>query len=227
MPVPSGKDNYQIDYLVEDVLAIANEVGFEKFHLVGHDWGSGVGWKLTMDFPERVHTWSAMAIPHAGVFFQGIIEDPEQKKRSSYMNSLRMPILPEFLFQVFQDKFFEGVKGVWKAHEIAEYKAIHGEHGATTATLNWYRALDFDGIVSEETLSKIVIRPTLFIWGKSDPVIAPNLIPKQEAYIDAPYQNLPLGLRTFFDAGKNGRGFRGYYFALGPRKGRRVAISFS
>lgn len=189
---PSGTENYQIDFLVEDVLAVANQVGFDQFHLVGHDWGSGVGWKLTMDFPERVHTWTAMAIPHIGVFFPGILHDPEQKKRSSYMNTLRTPILPELLFQLFRDSFFERVEGVWKPQEIAEYKVLHSEHGATTATLNWYRALDFEGMVAEETFSKQITRPTLFIWGEKDGVVAPDLIPKQEAYIDAPFQSIRM-----------------------------------
>ena len=36
---------YQIDSLVQDVLAVADQVGFDTFHLVGHDWGAGVGRK--------------------------------------------------------------------------------------------------------------------------------------------------------------------------------------
>lgn len=189
---PSGVENYHIDHLVEDVLAVADQLDFERFHLVGHDWGSAVGWKTTMDAPERVLTWTAMAIPHIAVFFKGILTDPEQQERSAYIHRLRRPFLPELFFQLNRDAFFERVEGVWEAHEIAEYKAIHSEHGATTATLNWYRALEIDEIVSENTFDKQITRPTLFLWGEKDQVIAPSVIARQDSYIDAPFQSIRL-----------------------------------
>jgi len=91
---PSGQEAYQIDHLVSDVIAVADQVEFDTFHLVGHDWGAGVGWKTTMDFPERVHTLTALTIPHIGVFFDAILNHPEQKKRSDYIGILQTPILP-------------------------------------------------------------------------------------------------------------------------------------
>lgn len=191
---PSGVDDYHIDHLMADVLAIADKVGFDTFHLVGHDWGAAVGWKTTMDHPERIKTWTALSIPHNGVFFNAIQNNPEQKKRSGYMNKLRIPILPEFLFIINQKRVFEAVEGTWTPSQIAEYKALHREHGATTATLNWYRALDFDQIGNEKSLEKVITRPTLFIWGREDPVIAPEIIPLQKPYMDAPYTE--LGLQT-------------------------------
>jgi len=77
---PTEVEDYQMDHLVKDVLAVADKVGFDKFHLVGHDWGSGIGWKTVMDFPERVHTWTSMAIPHIGVFYESVLNHPKQQK---------------------------------------------------------------------------------------------------------------------------------------------------
>ena len=34
---PAGKNAYKTDLLVSDVLAVADQVGFDTFHLVGHD----------------------------------------------------------------------------------------------------------------------------------------------------------------------------------------------
>jgi len=73
---PTEVSAYQIDNLVSDILAVADQVGFDTFHLVGHDWGAGVGWKTVMDFPERIHTWTAMAVPHSGVFFKALTNHP-------------------------------------------------------------------------------------------------------------------------------------------------------
>ena len=189
---PSGVEYYHTDSLVQDVLAVANEVGFDTFHLVGHDWGSGVGWKTTMDYPERIRTWTAMAVPHIGLFFDAVINHPEQRERSAYIKRLQTPILPEFLFAVNQKSAFERVKGIWKPHEIAEYKALLSEHGALTAAINWYRAIDLDTKTIDPSLMQSINRPTLFIWGKKDRIITHELVPQQANYIDTTFQTLPL-----------------------------------
>ena len=188
---PDDVEAYQVDHLVQDVLAVADQVGMDTFHLVGHDWGAAVGWKTVMDFPERIHTWTAMAIPHSGVFFDALINHPEQQKRSAYMKRFQMPLLPEFLFILNQQKVADGLRGRWTDEQIAECLAIQSEYGALTAALNWYRAADRKH-TTNQAFNKNIIRPTLFIWGKQDPVVAPEIIPLQQAYIQAPYQELSL-----------------------------------
>lgn len=192
MARPKGVEHYQIDSLVQDVLAVANQVGFDTFHLVGHDWGAGVGWKTVMDFPDRIHTWTAMSIPHSGVFFDAALNHPEQQKRSAYMKQLQRPFVPEFLFHLNQQKVADGLRGRWTDEQIEECLAIQREHGALTAALNWYRAAKTEGNTVDAAFKKNIIRPTLFIWGKEDPVVASEIIPLQEDYIKAPYRELPL-----------------------------------
>ena len=46
---PVGVDAYRLPELVADVFAVADAVGFERFHLVGHDWGAIVGWVRTAE----------------------------------------------------------------------------------------------------------------------------------------------------------------------------------
>lgn len=188
---PIGKEHYDVDFLVKDLLALADEIGFDTFHLVGHDWGSSVGWKTTMDHPDRILTWTSLSIPHIGVFQEALKHDPEQQKRSSYMSRLRTPILPEFLFVLNRDKMLDRVTGIWREEEIVEVKALFAEHGALSAALNWYRAAkNSDAYV--EKLKKKIIRPTLYIWGNEDQVIAPNIIPLQKTLIEAPYTEVEL-----------------------------------
>ena len=188
---PNDVGAYQVDHLVQDVLAVADKVGMDTFHLVGHDWGAAVGWKTVMDFPERIHTWTAMAIPHSGVFFDAVINHPEQQKRSAYIKRFQMPLLPEFLFILNQQKVANSLKGRWTDEQIAECLAIQSEYGALTAALNWYRAT-VTRYTSTQAFNKKIVRPTLFIWGKKDPVVAPEIIPLQQAYMQAPYQELSL-----------------------------------
>jgi len=189
---PREVSAYQIDYLVSDVLAVANEVGFDTFHLVGHDWGAAVGWKTVMDFPKRIHTWTAMSIPHTAVFNEALLNHPEQQKRSAYMKRFQMPFLPQFLFHLNQEKVADGLSGRWTDAQIAECMAIQREYGATAAAFNWYRAAKADSKTVDESFEKNILRPTLFIWGTEDPVVAQDIIPLQKAYIKAPYQELSV-----------------------------------
>jgi len=188
---PTQVEAYQIDQLVQDILSVADQVGFDTFHLVGHDWGAAVGWKTVMDNPERIHTWTAMSIPHTGVFFNALVNHPEQQKRSAYMDRFRTPFLPEFLFHLNQKRVAEALAGRWSPELIKECLAIQREYGATTAALNWYRA-NSEKNTNTESFEKNILRPTLFICGKQDPVVAHEIIPLQEAYIQAPYQAMLL-----------------------------------
>lgn len=189
---PKGKEHYSIDYLVEDVLSVADAVGFDTFHLVGHDWGSSVGWKTVMDHPERIKTWTALSIPHIGVFYDALQNNTDQQKRSSYISTFQLPILPELLFVIGKDKMLSSLEGVWRDEEISEIKDLLSEHGAMTSALNWYRAPGNIDSTNIGELKKKVIRPTLYIWGNQDKVVAPDIIPLQKEFIEAPYKEVEL-----------------------------------
>ena len=189
---PAGVSNYEIAHLTTDVIDVANQVGFDTFHLVGHDWGAVVGWNVAMEHAERLHTWTALSIPHIGVFFDGVQNHPEQQKRSGYFKRLQTPIIPEYKFIANDQLFFKQMMAKTPKEYLEEYVALQAEQGACTAMLNWYRAMDVPQIATSEIYEKKVIRPTLFIWGKEDGVIAPAIIPQQEALINAPYREISL-----------------------------------
>lgn len=189
---PMEKESYYIDSLVADVVRVADAVGFDTFHLVGHDWGAAVGWKTVMDYPQRITTWTALSIPHFGPFLKGVLHDPEQAQRSSYFGFFQRPLLPEFLFT------YNGQKGLKKllsalpeAHRN-EYLSLLAEPGALTAELNWYRAMDVEKLVTGGTINQPILRPTLFIWGSKDFAIAPSVIARQRPFIQGPYKELRL-----------------------------------
>ena len=61
---PAGVDAYRVDRTLEDVLAVADAAGFERFHLVGHDWGCVVGWRAAVSHLEQVAA-PAYLLPYA------------------------------------------------------------------------------------------------------------------------------------------------------------------
>ena len=92
---PSEISEYRIDNLVEDVLDIADAMNIDKFHLVGHDWGSAVGWVVTATNKDRILTWTALSVPHLDAFGDAIVNDETQENKSSYIDFFRMKFLPE------------------------------------------------------------------------------------------------------------------------------------
>ena len=64
----SGKPERDLDYgvwqSVEDVRELVAHLGFERFVLVGHDWGGGVAWSFALHHPELLDALVVMASPH-------------------------------------------------------------------------------------------------------------------------------------------------------------------
>lgn len=61
---PTTVRAYRMPELVADVVAIADRLDAETFHLVGHDWGGVVAWRLAGQQPERVATLTAVSTSH-------------------------------------------------------------------------------------------------------------------------------------------------------------------
>ena len=54
---------YKLDELASDVLGLADSLGLERFRLVGHDWGAGLGYRAALYWPQRIERF----VPVAGV----------------------------------------------------------------------------------------------------------------------------------------------------------------
>jgi pimeloyl-ACP methyl ester carboxylesterase len=87
---------YRLPELVADVVAIADRLDAETFHLVGHDWGGVVAWRLAGHQPERVATLTAVSTPHPRAFARALLAGT-QGLRSAYIPVFRLPRLPELL----------------------------------------------------------------------------------------------------------------------------------
>ncbi|MDP6374935.1 MAG: alpha/beta fold hydrolase [Pseudomonadales bacterium] len=185
---PESVSDYQIAHLMQDVLDVAEHVGFDTFHLVGHDWGAGVGWGMAMHHAERLESWTSLSIPHLAAFGEAIANDAEQQSKSSYMLLFRTPLLPEILLT------FNGLsllKTLYAEHATAvreEYVTVFREPGALTAALNWYRA----AALEDSEADPVVRLPVLFIWGNKDPAVGRSAVAAQGRYLDGPFTEVEL-----------------------------------
>ena len=47
----------------QDIIDLADRLGLERFHFVGHDWGAMAGYALAALFPERLKSLVAISVP--------------------------------------------------------------------------------------------------------------------------------------------------------------------
>ena len=181
---PSKVSDYTIDKLSQDIIDIANEFNINKFHLVGHDWGSAVGWYITSNFSDRIITWSALSVPHLDAFAYSMRNDSVQIKKSEYINYFNKPILPEIYFKIFS---YKNLKNIWRESsesEIISYLEIFKQKRALKSALNWYRANFKDG----ESIIGDISTPTLIIYGMNDMAIDVKSVDSSEKYLKGRYK---------------------------------------
>ncbi len=190
---PVGIEHYNYAAIASDVFALADAMGWQRFHLVGHDWGAGAGWSaVALDKDGRIASWSALAVPHVGAFGRAIREDADQQKRSQYITFFQEPGVAEAALSADN---FAALKNIWSessADEKAEYLALFSQPGALTAALNWYRGSR--GIDPSDRAVQFgpVSTPTLLIWGNRDTAIGRAGVEAGHALMTGPYRFVEL-----------------------------------
>lgn len=161
---PSGVEEYAISRSVADMLAVLDELGVARAHVVGHDWGASLAWALAAFAPGRVDRLVVLSVGHPETY-----REPSLEQREKWWYQL--------LFQ------FAGVaeelltRNDWKLCRELLRGALDRERfltdlsrpGALTAGLNWYRAnSDPRHELESRRPFPTVAAPTLALWSSGD-----------------------------------------------------------
>ncbi|GAA4005256.1 alpha/beta hydrolase [Allokutzneria multivorans] len=181
---PSEVEDYRVSNLVGDVIGIADALGLESFHLVGHDWGAAVAWATAIAHPDRVRALTAVSVPHPAAFAWARANDPDQAERSQYIQLFRTPGKAEEVLLADDAASLRQIfAAVLPAEESEVYVRAMTEPGALTAALNWYRAADSAGRVVEPARV-----PTTYVWSTADVALGEAGARKCAEFVDAPYE---------------------------------------
>lgn len=189
---PEGIQNYDYAAIASDVFALADAMGWQRFHLVGHDWGAGAGWAAVAVDPSRIVSWSALSVPHVAAFGNAIRNDADQAKRSEYITFFQEPGVAEAALSAND---FTGLKRVWSESsedEKAEYLDLFAQPGALTAALNWYRGSRGIDPTDRRVVFGPVSTPTLLIWGHKDTAIGRAGVEAGHKLMTGPYRFVEL-----------------------------------
>lgn len=185
---PPRVADYSIDRLAADVVALIDRLGYERIHLVGHDWGGGVAWWVAGGFAERIEKLVVLNCPHGDVFLKHLLRNPRQTLRSWYVFWFQLPGLPEWTLTWRDGRFLsralqkEAGLNAFADEDLRRYREAWSQPGAMRAMINWYRALMRFRPQTKRT-TRIEV-PTLLIWGTGDRALGREMAPESIAVCD-------------------------------------------
>jgi pimeloyl-ACP methyl ester carboxylesterase len=173
-----------LDAAAEEVVRRAGALGAERFHVVGHDWGALVAWRLAADTPERVATLTALSVPHPGAMMAAL--PAGQALRSAYVAFFRVPVATEHLLGLARGgplRLLLNRSGLPAAF-TDRYVDHLIDQGTLGSALGWYRV---NGVRQLRDVGAVTV-PTLFVWGRHDPAIGAAAARGCDRFVTGPYR---------------------------------------
>jgi pimeloyl-ACP methyl ester carboxylesterase len=168
---PKGVSNYHMNILAQDILGLADALGYERFHLAGHDFGAMVSWNLALRHPKRLKRLAIANVPHPVVMRNYLRTHLSQMLKSWYAFFFQIPGLPERLVKVNNWQFLiSAMPDDLTPKERHRYRKAWAQPEAMTSMINWYRAML--RLSRKSTANSPIQVPTLILWGKQDPHIS-------------------------------------------------------
>ena len=187
---PKGVDSYFLKEYADDILAIADELGWadRPFHLMGTSIGGVIAWRIAGENPQRIATLACINIPHPGAFDEIVntATAEEQKEKMSYITFSKKEGNERTVFEI-------GMKTMGlDESEIAPYKEAHSSDEALRAIFHYYRAnVPEPGVASAmqktHPLGPIEM-PTLYIWVPEAGNVSREAAEATANYVKGPYR---------------------------------------
>jgi haloacetate dehalogenase len=167
------RSNYSFRAMAADQLGLMHRLGFERFHLVGHDRGGRTGHRLALDRPDAVLSLTVMDIVPTYAMFMDTSREVAGSYWHWYFLSQPEPF-PERIIGNDPDFFYETCLVGWGATNIsnfdremiAEYRRAWRDPGMIHGSCSDYRAaasIDLDHDAAD--IDKRVQCPTLAFYG--------------------------------------------------------------
>src|SRR4051794_4519052 len=182
---PAPRDQaLPLDAAADEMVRVADGLGAERFHVVGHDWGALVAWRLAADAPARVSTLTALSVPHPAAMLAAL--PAGQVLRSVYVGFFRVPVAPEHLLGLARGGPLRLLlNGSGLPARFADRYVDHlVEQGALGGALAWYRV---NGVRQLRAVGPVGV-PTLLVWGRHDPAIGSAAVRGCHRFVTGPYR---------------------------------------
>ena len=184
-------DGYEKEQLATDVLAALDELGVERFKLVGHDWGGFTSFLIALRHPERVEKLLALSIVHPWIRREGGFgQQLKALAGASYQFVLATPpIGPTVVRRLpFIDTLIKvGSGGRVEASVREKYSSRFKEPDRARGTSALYRTFllrELQPILKGRYSDRRLTVPTVLMFGDSDRVITERRLAGFEEHAD-------------------------------------------
>ncbi|MEY2736178.1 MAG: hypothetical protein RLZ58_1587 [Pseudomonadota bacterium] len=166
--------NYSKRAMAQDMAELMSGLGFDRFHLVGHDRGGRVSHRLAADHATRVHTLTVLDIsPTLRMFERTDMEFARAYYHWFFM--LQPPPLPEQMLQGQVPFNILGRVGraepdlsAFDARAVQEYVRCFADPAAVHGSCEDYRAagsIDLEHDRTDRAAGRKLPMPVLALWG--------------------------------------------------------------
>ncbi len=168
---PRAIREYAVDRLVDDVLGLIDAAGRPRAHVVGHDWGAMLAWRLAARHPDRVERLGILNCPHPRVMARNVTRSPAQTARSWYGFFFQIPFAPERVLSARSHWMLRHAlrrtsrRGTFSDADLQRYREAWSQPGAVRAMVNWYRGVRYGAARGGGGRIRV---PTLILWGTRD-----------------------------------------------------------
>jgi pimeloyl-ACP methyl ester carboxylesterase len=190
---PGGRGAYRLAELTSDALAVIADRAGGRAHVVGHDWGAAVAWRLAARYPDAVRSLTAVSVPPSAAYARSLVTT-RQVLASWYVGMFQLPWLPERLLRAgdrgYSPRLSAALRRSGQSRERARRDARRlADPAALTAALNWYRGVTAPG---PRDADPPVTVPTLFVWSDGDTAVTRQSTESAHRYVTGPYRYAEL-----------------------------------
>jgi pimeloyl-ACP methyl ester carboxylesterase len=165
---------YDMRNMAEDIAQLATTLGFEKFRLVGEDWGASTAYQVAAQYPERVQqlVYQEMILPGFGLEEYSFLtaENVRTYVWLWHINFYSVPDFPELLITGREKQYFT----YFIKHEthnpaavtddaIEEYVRCYSSPGGLRCMFEIYRATLQDAEQNREAAKTRLPMPVLAV----------------------------------------------------------------
>lgn len=177
---PAGMDAYAIDVLRGDIIGLLDALDIKRAYLVGHDWGSVIGWHVCMHAPQRIERFAALSVGHPDAYAKAGIG---QKFKAWYAALFQLPGIAEALVSA-GDLLALKPQAV-DEEQLADWRANFAREGRLSAALNYYRANKHLALSSSYPPVQV---PVLGVWSEGDPALTEAQMRDSAPYVGATFR---------------------------------------
>jgi pimeloyl-ACP methyl ester carboxylesterase len=181
---PEAVQDYAISRSMADVKALLDELGLERAHVVGHDFGAGLAWALAALNPDRVNHLVVMSVGHPNLLRSPSIE---QRQRFWYQLLFQFEGVAESMLMGDDWSLFR--QWLSGAGDLERYITDLSRPGALTAGLNWYRANSAPHLELGRTRPfPPAAVPTLGMWSTGDEYLVEGSMMRSYDHVTASWR---------------------------------------